>query len=443
MQSTATSNSLVDAATRALDIATRSGADQAEVGVTFDEGLSVTVRLGELESVERQKDRGLAITVYKDLRKGGASTSDFSPAGVESTVRKALSIASFTAADEYAGLADRERMAVDPPNLDLHHPWGLDVDAAAELALRAESAARSLDPRIDNSEGAVVSTSDGVRVYANSHGFVGAYPTSSHSVSCSVVAKSEGTLERDYWYSTARVAEALESPETIGERAARRALDRLGSKQIDTRVAPVLFAPELARGLFGHLVAAISGTSQYRRASFLLEAAGQQVFPAWLGIREEPLIPRALASAAFDGEGVATRARDLVAAGVLQGYVLSSYSARRLGLETTGNAGGVHNLVVAPNAGGLEEIISNCDTALVVTELLGQGVNIVTGDYSRGAAGFWVERGEIVCAVSEVTIAGNLRDMFTRIEAVGSDTDLRGAIRCGSVLVGGLTIAGR
>ena len=443
MQSTATSNSLVDAATRALDIATRSGADQAEVGVTFDEGLSVTVRLGELESVERQKDRGLAITVYKDLRKGGASTSDFSPAGVESTVRKALSIASFTAADEYAGLADRERMAVDPPNLDLHHPWGLDVDAAAELALRAESAARSLDPRIDNSEGAVVSTSDGVRVYANSHGFVGAYPTSSHSVSCSVVAKSEGTLERDYWYSTARVAEALESPETIGERAARRALDRLGSKQIDTRVAPVLFAPELARGLFGHLVAAISGTSQYRRASFLLEAAGQQVFPAWLGIREEPLIPRALASAAFDGEGVATRARDLVAAGVLQGYVLSSYSARRLGLETTGNAGGVHNLVVAPNAGGLEEIISNCDTALVVTELLGQGVNIVTGDYSRGAAGFWVERGEIVCAVSEVTIAGNLRDMFTRIEAVGSDADLRGAIRCGSVLVAGMTIAGR
>ena len=443
MQSTATSNSLVDAATRALDIATRSGADQAEVGVTFDEGLSVTVRLGELESVERQKDRGLAITVYKDLRKGGASTSDFSPAGVESTVRKALSIASFTAADEYAGLADRQRMAVDPPNLDLHHPWGLDVDAAAELALRAESAARSLDPRIDNSEGAAVSTSDGVRVYANSHGFVGAYPTSSHSVSCSVVAKSEGTLERDYWYSTARVAEALESPETIGERAARRALDRLGSKQIDTRVAPVLFAPELARGLFGHLVAAISGTSQYRKASFLLDAAGQQVFPAWLGIREEPLIPRALASAAFDGEGVATRARDLVAAGVLQGYVLSSYSARRLGLETTGNAGGVHNLVVAPNAGGLEEIISNCDTALVVTELLGQGVNIVTGDYSRGAAGFWVERGEIVCAVSEVTIAGNLRDMFTRIEAVGSDTDLRGAIRCGSVLVGGLTIAGR
>ena len=443
MQTTTTADSLVNAATRAVDLATRSGADQAEVGVTFDEGLSVTVRLGELESVERQKDRGLAITVYQDRRKGGASTSDFSPAGVESVVRKALSIASFTTADEYAGLADRERMAVDPLDLDLHHPWGVEVDAAAELALQAENAARSFDPRIENSEGAAVSTSDGIRVYANSHGFVGTYPTSSHSVSCSVVAKSGATLERDYWYSTARVADELERPTAIGEHAARRALDRLGSKQIDTCVAPVIFTPELARSLFGHLVAAIRGTSQYRRASFLLDAAGQQVFPAWLHIREDPLIPRALASAAFDSEGVATAGRDLVAAGVLQGYVLSSYSARRLGLASTGNAGGVHNLIVAPNAGSLAEIIAGCDTALVVTELLGQGVNIVTGDYSRGAAGMWVEKGKIAYPVSEVTIAGNLRDMFARIEAVGSDVDLRGAVRCGSVLVGGLTIAGR
>jgi PmbA protein len=443
MQSRASSDSLVSAATLALDVAARSGAEQAEVGVTFDEGLSVTVRLGELESVERQKDRGLAITVYEGRRKGAASTSDFSASGIESAVRKALSIASFTTADEYAGLADRNRMAVDPPDLDLHHPWGLDVDSATELALSAEHAARSLDPRIENSEGAVVSTSDGIRVYANSHGFVGAYPTSSHSISCSVVAKSGNALERDYWYSTARVADALERPEAIGERAARRALDRLDSKQIDTCVAPVIFTPELARGVFGHLIAAIRGTSQYRRASFLLDAVGQQVFPAWLNIREDPLIPRALASAAFDSEGVATTARDLVAAGVLQGYVLSSYSARRLGLETTGNAGGVHNLIVAPNAGTLEEIIAGCDTALVVTELLGQGVNTVTGDYSRGAAGFWVENGRIVYPVSEVTIAGNLRDMFARIEAVGADVDLRGTVRCGSVLVAGLTIAGR
>ena len=442
MQST-TSDSLVNSATLALDLAKRFGAEHAEVGVTFDEGLSVTVRLGELESVERQKDRGLAITVYQKHRKGGASTSDFSPSGVESTVRKALSIASFTSADEYAGLADRKRIAINPPDLDLYHPWGLDVDSAAELALRAENAARTLDPRIDNSEGAAVSTSDGIRVYANSHGFVGAYPTSSHSVSCSVIAKSGTTLERDYWYSSARDADALEPPEAIGVRAARRALDRLGSKQADTCVAPVIFTPELARGLFGHLVAAISGTSQYRRASFLLDAAGRQVFPKWLHIREDPLIPRALASAGFDGEGVATARRDLVAAGVLQGYVLSSYSARRLGLETTGNAGGVHNLIVTPNAGPLEEIIAGCDTALVVTELLGQGVNIVTGDYSRGAAGFWVEKGRIVCPVSEVTIAGSLRDMFMHVEAVGSDIDLRGAVRCGSVLIAGLTIAGK
>jgi len=442
MQST-TSDSLVNSATLALDLAKRFGAEHAEVGVTFDEGLSVTVRLGELESVERQKDRGLAITVYQKHRKGGASTSDFSPSGVESTVRKALSIASFTSADEYAGLADRKRIAINPPDLDLYHPWGLDVDSGAELALRAENAARTLDPRIDNSEGAAVSTSDGIRVYANSHGFVGAYPTSSHSVSCSVIAKSGTTLERDYWYSSARDADALEPPEAIGVRAARRALDRLGSKQADTCVAPVIFTPELARGLFGHLVAAISGTSQYRRASFLLDAAGRQVFPKWLHIREDPLIPRALASAGFDGEGVATARRDLVAAGVLQGYVLSSYSARRLGLETTGNAGGVHNLIVTPNAGPLEEIIAGCDTALVVTELLGQGVNIVTGDYSRGAAGFWVEKGRIVCPVSEVTIAGSLRDMFMHVEAVGSDIDLRGAVRCGSVLIAGLTIAGK
>jgi PmbA protein len=442
MQSTTASDTLAKSATLATGLATEWGAEQAEVGVSFDEGLSVTVRLGELESVERQKDRGLGITVYRERRKGSASTSDFSPQGIESAVRKALSIASFTTADEYAGLADRERMAVNPPDLDLYHPWDLDVDAATELALRAENAARGLDPRIENSEGAVVSTSVGVRAYANSHGFLGTYPTSSHSMSCSVVAKSGASLERDYWYSAARAADELEPPEAIGERAARRALDRLGAKQISTRVAPVVFTPELARSLFGHFVAAIRGTSQYRKASFLLGAAGKRVFPAWLNVREDPLIPRAMASAAFDGEGVATQARDLVTAGVLQGYVLSSYSARRLGLTTTGNAGGVHNLVVAPNAGPLEALVAGCSAGLVVTELLGQGVNTVTGDYSRGVAGFWVEQGQIVHPVSEVTIAGNLRDMFARIAAVGSDIDVRGAVRCGSVLIDALTIAG-
>ena len=442
MEFTTTTESLTQRAARAIELARRFGADQAEAGVSVDEGLSVTVRLGELESVERQKDRGLAVTVYQAQRKGSASTSDFSERGIESAVRKALSIASFTSADEYAGLADAELMAVDPPDLDLYHPWRLDVDRAAEIALEAENAARALDARIDNSEGAVVSTGAGARAYANTHGFAGAYPTSSHSISCSVVAKAGGALERDYWYSAARAAEELESPEAIGERAARRALERLGARQLGTRVAPIIFPPELARGLFGHLVAAIRGTSQYRKASFLLGARGERIFPAWIDIREDPLIPRAAASAPFDGEGVATAPRELVAAGILQGYVLSSYSARRLNLGTTGNAGGIHNLLVAANAGPLETIVAGCGEALLVTELLGQGANTVTGDYSRGAAGFWVEKGRIAYPVNEVTIAGNLREIFQRIEAIGSDVDSRGAVRVGSVLIGGLTIAG-
>lgn len=435
--------SLTQGAQRAVDLARRLGADQAEAGGSYEEGLSVTVRLGELESVERQKDRGLAVTVYQDRRKGSASTSDLSPQGIENAVAKALSIASFTTADPYAGLAAAELMAAEQPDLDLYHPWAIDVEVGTELALRAENAARDLDTRIENSEGAVVSTGAGCRVYANSHGFVGAYPTSSHSLSCSVLASSGDSLERDYWYTAARCADDLESPERVGREAGRRALRRLGSRQIGTRSVPVVFTPELARGLFGHFVAAIRGTAQYRQASFLLGARGERVFPEWLDIDEDPFIPRAMASAAFDAEGVRTARRRLVAAGVVEGYVLSSYSARRLGLETTANAGGIHNLVIAPTAGPLEEIIAGCDRAFVATELLGQGVNIVTGDYSRGAAGLWVERGEIVHPVSEVTIAGDLREMFANIRAIGSDTDHRGAIRCGSALVEGVTVAGQ
>ncbi len=443
MDATAVRDYLASSAAQAVELARRLGADQAEAGVSYDEGLSVTVRLGELESVERQKDRGLAVTVYKDQRKGSASTSDFSTRGIESAVGKALSIATFTTADTYAGLAEAELMAGETPDLDLYDPWDLDVETGTELALRVERAARGLDPRIDNSEGAVVSTGVGCRVYANTHGFVGSYPTSSHSLSCSVVAKSGDSLERDYWYSAARHWGDLEDPERIGEEAGRRALRRLGSRQLSTRTVPVIFTPELARGLFGHFVAAIRGTSQYRKASFLLGACGERVFPEWLDIIEDPLIPRGMASAAFDAEGVQTMRRKLVASGVVEGYVLSSYSARRLGLATTANAGGVHNLVIAPTAGPLEQLIAGCETAFVATELLGQGVNIVTGDYSRGAAGLWVENGEIVHAVSEVTIAGNLREIFDRIRAVGSDVDFRGAVRCGSVLVDGLTVAGQ
>lgn len=434
---------LLERARRAVELAIDSGADEADVGLSSDEGLNVTVRMGELESVERQKDRGLGITVYCNKCKGSASTSDFSDRGIESAVTKALSIASFTSPDPCAGLADAALMAKDPPDLDLYHPWDIDVGAAEQLALEAEAAARSFDPRIDNSEGASVSTGGGIRVYANSHGFAGTYPSSSHSISCSVVAKEGASLERDYWYSSSRRAGELETPAAIGKRAAERAVARLNARPLSTRVVPVIFVPELARGLFGHLVAAIRGTSQYRKASFLLGCAGQAVFPDFVNIVEDPHIPGGLASAPFDGEGVATRRRDLVRAGVVEGYVLSSYSARRLGLQTTGNAGGVHNLVVEPTTGSCEEIVAGCDRAFVVTELLGQGVNTVTGDYSRGAAGYWYENGELVHAVNEVTIAGNLSQIFRNIVALGSDIDLRGTVRCGTVLVDAMTVAGQ
>jgi PmbA protein len=410
--------------------------------MSHDEGLSVGVRLGELESVERQKDRSLGITVYKGQCKGSASTNDFSAQGMAAVVGKALSIAGFTAADSYAGLADPAMLASDPPELDLYHAWALEPEAAEAIALTAEQAARDFDPRIQNSEGASVSTGGGVRAYANSHGFVGSYASSSHSISASVIAAANGSLERDYWYTQARSPDDLESAEAIGRKAAERAVRRLDSRQIKTCVAPVLFTPELGRSLFGHFVAAISGTVQYRRASFLLDSVGEQVFPDWMQIVEDPHIARGAGSAPFDGEGVATRRRMLIENGKVQGYLLSSYSARRLGLTSTGNAGGVHNLLVEPNAESLATLQADCPAALVVTELLGQGVNTVTGDYSRGAAGYWIENGEVAYPVSEVTIAGNLRDMLRSIVAVGADVDLRGTVRSGAVQVNGMTVAG-
>lgn len=433
---------MTDVAAQTLELARRGGADECEAGLSVDDGLSVTARMGDLESVERQQDRGLALTVYRGRRKGSASTSDFSETGLSALVDKALSIARFTEPDEHAGLADAELMSAEPPDLDLYHAWDLDVNGGTELALAAENAARGADSRIENSEGASVSASAGLRIYVNSHGFVGAYPSSNHSLGVSVLAKQGDSLERDHWYTIARHPEELEPAESVGAKAARRAVDRLDSRQLSTRVVPVVFMPELARGLFGHFVGAIRGTSQYRRASFLLDAVGTQVFPEWLDIVEDPHIPRAMASAPFDGEGVATERSPLVASGVLERYVLSSYSARRLGLRTTANAGGVHNLLVTSNAGGFDEIVAGCERAFVVTELLGQGVNGVTGDYSRGAAGFWVENGRIEHPVSEVTVAGNVRDMLKRILAVGDDVDVRGTVRCGTVLVDEVTVAG-
>ena len=428
--------------TDAVGLARRLGADQAEAGISHEEGFSVTVRMGELESVERQRDRGLSVTVYRRGRKGSASTVDYSSDAVEQTVRKAMSIAEFTAEDEFAGLAEADRMAGDLPDLDLYHPWEIDIAEAERLALRAEDAARDADDRISNSEGATVSTGGGVRAYANSHGFCAGVPASSHTLSCSVVAAQNGSLERDYWYTTARVPGDLEPPESVGETASGRTIRRLGARQLSTRTVPVVFPADLARGLFGHLVSAITGTSQYRRASFLLDAAGERIFPDFMEIREDPLIPRAMASAAYDSEGVATQRRTLVENGVLGGYVLSSYSARRLGLKTTGNAGGVRNLIVTPNGGPLEALLAECPQAFLVGELLGQGVNTVTGDYSRGAAGFWVEDGAIVHPVHEVTLAGNLKDIFMNIHKAGSDVDTRSGIRSGSVLVEGMTVAG-
>lgn len=427
---------------RALDAARRGGATAAEAAVSVDTGLSVTVRLGEVETLEYQRDRGMGITVYVDHRKGTASTADLAWDSVTETVRKALSIATFTAVDEYAGLPDPAMLARDVPDLDLSHPWDIHAEQAIELAKACEAAALGYDTRINNSEGGSVGTHRGLRVFGNSLGFIGGYPQTSHSVSCVVLAQQGEDMQRDYWYTSSRDWRELESAADVGRRAARRATERLGAVKLSTRHAPVLFVPELARGLVGHFVSAIRGGPQYRKSSFLLDAAGQQVFPAWLSMHERPHLPGALGSAPFDGEGVATRDRDLVKDGVLTGYVLDSYAARKLGLTTTGNASGVHNLIVGPGTEDFEALVRRMGTGLVVTELMGQGVNTVTGDYSRGAAGFWVENGAIAYPVHEITIASNLRDMFRGIAAVGSDLDIRGGIRTGSILVGDMTIAG-
>ncbi len=428
---------------RALEEASSRGASQAEAAVSQDTGLSVGVRLGEVETLEHQRDRSMGITVYFGQRKGSASTADFSPDAVRATVAKACSIARFTAEDACSGLADADLMERAPLDLDLSFPWDVSADRAIEIAKSCEAAALSFDSRINNSEGASVSTHRGLHVYGNTHGFVGGYPTTSHSLSCVVLAGTGEDMQRDYWYSSSRDWRDLEDPEAIGRESARRTLARLDPRKLSTRRAPALFVPEIARGLIGHFTAAIRGSSQYRQSSFLLNSAGKAVFPPWFSIAERPHIPKAMGSAPFDEEGVVTRDRELIQEGVLSGYILSSYSARKLGLKTTGNAGGSHNLLVAPNAsGGLAEMMKRLGTGLLVTELMGQGINMVTGDYSRGAAGFWVSDGAIQYPVAEITIAGNLREMLAGIVAVGDDIDARGGIRCGSILLEEMTIAG-
>ena len=420
------------------------GATQAEADVSLQKGLTTTVRLGEVETVEYQRDRGMGVTVYFGKRKGSASTADLSARAVSETVEKACDIARYTAEDQCAGLADAAELARDIPDLDLDHPWDITPEQAVECARACEAAGRAVDSRITNSEGATVGSHRGVRVYGNSHGFLAGYPSTSHSVSCVLLAQTGEDMQRDYWYSSARDAHDLEAAETIGRKAGERAVARLGARKLPTQRARVLYAPEVARGLFGHFLGAVRGSSQYRKSSFLLGASGQQVLPSFLELRERPHILKALGSSPFDGEGVATRDRDLVKDGVLQGYVLGSYSARKLGLRTTGNAGGTHNVLVESKNGGvaLDALMRQLGTGLLVTELMGQGVNGVTGDYSRGASGYWIENGASLYPVHEITIAGNLKDMYRNIAAIGSDVDVRGGVRVGSVLISEMTIAG-
>jgi PmbA protein len=433
---------LQDLAAEVLRLARSRGASQAEVSISEDTGLAVNVRMGEVETVERTRDRGVALTVYFGQRKASASTADLQPASLVATVDQACAIAKFTESDPAAGLADAALMATTVRDFGQWHPWGIDAEAAIALAQAAEARGREADPRITNSDGAAVNTGESLAAYANSHGFSGFERSTSHSISCSLIAGRDDGMQRDYWYTTALDAGLLDSAASVGKRAAERAVARLGPRPIRTGEFPVLFAPDMARGLVGHLVGAVSGGSLYRRASFLLDAAGTRVFPDWFSITEDPFLAGGFRSASFDAEGVATRAQDLVRDGILSRYVLGSYSARKLGLETTANAGGVHNLQVSANAADGAELLSRMGTGLLVTELMGQGVNTTTGDYSRGAAGFWVEGGEVRHAVDEITIAGNLRDMFLGIEAVGADVDRRSHVLVGSLLVGRMTVAG-
>ncbi|MGJ0427746.1 metalloprotease PmbA [Methylobacter sp.] len=426
-----------------LDEAKNQGASAAEAGLSQESGLSVTARLGDVETIEHHRDQGLGVTVYFGQRKGSASSSDLSPASIKETVSAACSIARYTSEDEYAGLPEKEQLATDFPDLDLNHPWDLRADEAIALAIECENAARGYHAEISNSEGASVNTHQGIRVMGNTLGFLQGYASTRHSLSCSVLAQRGDSMQRDYWYTVARDAQNLEPAVDVGRKSAERALRRLQARSLSTRQCPVMYAAEVASGLLGSFISAISGGNLYRKSSFLLDALDTQVFPEFIRIHEQPHLKGALGSANYDGEGVATQTRDIVSGGILRGYVLSTYSARKLGMRSTGNAGGVHNLTINPGEHDYQGMLKQLHTGLLVTELMGQGINMVTGDYSRGAAGFWVENGEIQYPVEEITIAGNLKDMFKNITAIGNDVDYRGNIRTGSILVERLSIAGQ
>jgi len=424
----------------------KQGAAFAEAGVSISSGLSATVRMGEVETIEHNRDKGLAVTVYfpdgDGLRKGSASTSDLSAEAVRETVKAACDIARYTSADSCAGLAPAELMAGELPELDLYHPWKISPDQAIELATECEKAALDSDKRIHNSEGATVNSHEGYRAYGNSHGFLGAYPTTRHGLSCVVIGRDGEGMERDYWYDAKRDATDLQSARAIGLLAGERTVRRLNARRLGTRQCPVVFSAEVAASLLGNFTAAIRGGALYRKSSFLLDSLGQQVFPDFIQLEEQPHLAKALGSAPFDSDGVATRRHHLVKDGVVQSYILDAYSACKLGMQTTGNAGGVHNLVIQPGEHDLDGLLKQMGTGLLVTEMMGQGINMVTGDYSRGAAGFWVEGGEIQYPVHEITVAGNLKQMFQQIISVGKDVDLRGNTRTGSILIENMAIAG-
>jgi len=425
-----------------LSEAKRQGADQAEVSASMERGLGVSVRKGELENLEFNQDRGFGITLYVGKRKGSASTTDSSPDAIRETVAAAKGIASHTEEDPFSGLAEASLMPTQSVDLDLYHPWDIEPEQATAMAVECEAAGLSVDKKLTNSDGAQISSQQALRVYGNSHGFIGAYPSTRHSMSCVLIGEDNDGMQRDYWYSLSRRWQELESAVDIGVKAAERTVQRLSPQKAPTGKYPVVLAPNLAAGLIGHLNGAISGGSQYRKASFLLDALGQQVLPSWLSLREESQMSGGLASAYFDGDGVATRNNVFVESGNLSNYILSSYSARKLGLATTGNAGGVHNLHLDAPMQPLSALLAQMGNGFFITELMGQGVNGVTGDYSRGASGYWVENGEIAYPVAEFTLAGNLKDMLLNIVALADDIDVRSSILAPSMLLESMTVAG-
>ncbi len=433
---------LSETLSRVMDECKTQGATAAEAAIGAAQGMSVTVRMGEVDSIEHHRDKSLRVSLYLGKRKGNASTTDFSPTAIRETVKAAYDIASFTNEDDFAGLVEAELMATELPSLDLYHPWALDPQQAIGIATECEDRARAVDSRIHNSDGATLHSQSGHTAYANSHGFCGAWSGTRHSLVCAMLARDASGMQRDYWYTSARNAADLQAAAEVGSIAAQRTLSRLGARQVATCETPVIFEANIACGLFSHFGSAISGGSLYRKSSFLLDSLDTQIFADHVSIHEQPHLPGAMGSSPFDGDGVATRANRFVEQGFLRSYSLGGYSARKLGMQTTGNASGMHNLTVSTSQLDLAGLLREMGTGLLVTDLMGFGVNAVTGDYSRGASGFWIEGGEIAFPVEEITIASNLKDMFRQIIAIGNDIETRGNIRSGSVLIDKMTLAG-